>query len=298
MNRRIIRLLRKIPFARKTYNFALRTRAHLDYSPYLAFRESLVRGDAQDAESFRRVELKTGQVISLDLKKYPDFRLFSILSKGADYEPGTTALIKGILQPGHSFVDIGANVGYFSLIASSCVGRLGSVYAFEPGKNAFNRLVANVRLNQLTNVHPFNLAIGDKSILTTLYVDPISDDLSNTTRPTPKSELISSRTLDDVLAGKKVRLVKMDCEGCELAALRGMQGLIRTDLDLDLVVEYNPLYFTPGLYDLLASTFKVYGIPDSGRGFEPVPFASIDEINTSNIFCTRADLPPLYLTGQ
>lgn len=69
--------------------------------------------------------------------------------------------LNAFLRPGDIFVDIGANIGLFSLIAARCVGKNGHVYAFEPTAKIYQRLIENVNLNHFKNISYFQLALSD-----------------------------------------------------------------------------------------------------------------------------------------
>lgn len=78
------------------------------------------------------------------------------------YAPQETILCRHLLQPGMVFMDVGANWGYFSLLAADLVGDSGAVVAFEPHPRLAGLLEANVNLNQLKHVRTFRLAVADK----------------------------------------------------------------------------------------------------------------------------------------
>ena len=67
------------------------------------------------------------------------------------------------MRPGDVFVDVGANIGLYTLIAAHIVGASGRVYAFEPGSETYRRLLSNVQLNQMTNVSCHELALSDST---------------------------------------------------------------------------------------------------------------------------------------
>ena len=97
----------------------------------------------------RRVcDLYFGAKISLDLG---DFLQRYIYFFGF-WEPNISCAVTDILKPGDVFVDIGAHVGYDTLLAASVVGRSGSVYSFEADPNTYASLAANINMNKLTNV--------------------------------------------------------------------------------------------------------------------------------------------------
>src|SRR5437879_3937805 len=80
-----------------------------------------------------------------------------------DFESTERKFVNAFLRPGDVFVDVGANIGLFTLVAALRVGSTGRVFAFEPTSETFERLVANVRLNKFTNVSPHRVALSDEN---------------------------------------------------------------------------------------------------------------------------------------
>ncbi|HLZ91914.1 MAG TPA: FkbM family methyltransferase [Candidatus Acidoferrum sp.] len=131
------------------------------------------------------------------------------------------------LQPGDVFVDVGGNLGMFAIFAAKMVGPEGRVIAFEPETVAFGRLKGNVALNELCNVTALQLALSDSCGSQTLILgepDAVSQsahigDLGG------NSQTIETATYDGLVARRELpvpQVVKVDVEGHELAALRGM----------------------------------------------------------------------------
>jgi FkbM family methyltransferase len=129
------------------------------------------------------------------------------------------------LRPGDVFVDIGANIGYFSLLGALPVGDSGRVIAIEPTPPTVAKLEINLELNGLKNVKVHELAVLDRPGTVQIH-QPHDDNIgANTLRPSGHSKRywdVSATTLDDLLRGEpRIRLVKLDLEGAELLALRG-----------------------------------------------------------------------------
>ncbi len=220
------------------------------------------------------------------------------------YEPFTTALWLRSLRPGHKALDIGANIGYFSLLAARSVGQLGMVFAFEPAPSNFRLLQENVRLNELSNVIPMQEGVSDKSGRQTLFI-ATSPDI-HSFRPHPLAIIKSKLTvdciaIDDFLGGDKIDVVKMDIEGAEVQALEGMCETIQTSRDLTLFIELNPKCLKQFGYeatDLIASLcdlgFRV-GLIDEIRE-EIVPLTSSllaavyeDSLWRGNLYCVKRE---------
>jgi FkbM family methyltransferase len=158
------------------------------------------------------------------------------------WEPAITRAIAERLRPGDGFVDVGANVGYHSLLASQLVGRGGSVVAVEPSPELHAALVRNVALNRARNVRTFPLAASDRSGTVGLVPGPNEhlgltkvtalDEAAQTVKAEPLSALLSPEEF------ARVRLVKIDVEGAEAAVVEGMMPLLGSARrDLELLVE-------------------------------------------------------------
>jgi FkbM family methyltransferase len=156
-----------------------------------------------------------------------------------EYEPGTGELVHALLRPGDTFVDVGANSGYFTLLAARRVGPRGRVFAFEPVPLTRAGLHDNLRLNRAGNVTVREEALADLPGDAEFFVGPADHRGTSSLRPIEAaSETIHVRKarLDDLGLPGPVRAIKIDIEGAELLALRGMTELLRRDHP-DLIVE-------------------------------------------------------------
>jgi len=151
------------------------------------------------------------------------------------------AYMKKIIQPGDNILDIGANIGFYSKILSTCTGVGGSVHAFEPDITNFNHLKKNTA--GLKNLVLNNKAVSEKTESLKIYK---SKDLNVDHRTYPVGEYESIETIDavsidDYIAGKfKVQVVKMDIQGFEVSALKGMKQTIENNPDIKLLLELWP----------------------------------------------------------
>jgi len=149
------------------------------------------------------------------------------------YEPQETALLRRILRPGMTFVDVGANWGYFTLMAFDAVGPSGTVLSVEADPRAAGALRANLDANGFDSARVFAVAAADRAGRLSMqdYL-PGAGELGNfglaqatTLTPGGRAFEIAARPLDDVLdeAGvEQVDLLKMDIEGAEASALEGL----------------------------------------------------------------------------
>ncbi|MDX6615649.1 MAG: hypothetical protein QOD60_740 [Solirubrobacterales bacterium] len=143
-----------------------------------------------------------------------------------NYEP-EIGYVDRALQPGMVFVDGGANLGVYTVIASNAVGDGGRVLSFEPGNDAYERLSVNVAANTATNVSARQAALSDSSGLAPLYHTAghsVSYSLAPDDAGDTSSEQVKTVTIDEVMAEEgldRLDFVKLDVEGSEELALRG-----------------------------------------------------------------------------
>lgn len=149
------------------------------------------------------------------------------------YEPETVSLIQRFLGPGKVFLDVGAHVGQYTLVASQRVGDDGQVHSFEPDPNTFRWLAGNVRRNYLQNVHLNQAALSDEPGTKHFYFatpqDIGSNSLSRPSNDSGRSCEVTCTTVDDYLAKKRVEtvdVIKVDIEGAEYPMLKGAQRLL------------------------------------------------------------------------
>jgi FkbM family methyltransferase len=178
------------------------------------------------------------------------------------WEPQLTHWISTRLRPGDTFVDVGANIGYYSLLASKLVGNSGSVVAIEASATIFRQLQANLELNHITNVRSLNVAAADRRGKLELFDGPRHNAGATSLfqgKDSKPAGQVDAAPLGELLRPAELagaRLIKIDIEGAEGAVLPGLIPLLsdcRTDLEL--VVEFHPQNLTePGktVPDLIA----------------------------------------------
>lgn len=146
------------------------------------------------------------------------------------YEPETTKLVESIVKPGMNVVDVGASIGYFTLLLARQVGPDGKVLAVEPTKNQFPFLQKNVEINGYTDrVTLLNNAAGNQVGPVTIQCNAING---------AEAEGI---ILDDVIT-EPVDFIKIDTDGSDLRVLQGLEKTIQNSPNLKMVVEYYPKY--------------------------------------------------------
>ncbi|MBA7498664.1 hypothetical protein ES704_01401 [subsurface metagenome] len=160
------------------------------------------------------------------------------------YEPMTTQVFKNVLCKGMNVIDVGANIGYFSLLASKLVGDSGKVWAIEPEPNNFKHLIENVRLNNMENIIPVDKAASDVGGKTSLFVSKEESgehSLVGGRLHTKDTIEVETLKLDDLIDNHKVDLIKTDTEGHEMSVLSGASNIIARNRDLILIIEFLPL---------------------------------------------------------
>lgn len=162
------------------------------------------------------------------------------------YEPPVTRLIHRRLRKGGAMVDVGANWGYFSLLAASAVGANGRVVSLEPDPRQFAMLESNVRLNAFMQIASLRQAAaaapGDATLLG--YVDDAGNRgvsrLGNPASTGPTFD-VTCVAIDDVVAGlPQVDVIKVDVEGAELGVLRGMRDGLAVHKYRSVFLELHP----------------------------------------------------------
>jgi len=161
------------------------------------------------------------------------------------YDLVTVSLIQRLLEPGDLYVDAGANLGYFVLIASKRVGPQGKVMAFEPQEKAIRRLQANLQHNQVENVQVVTKGCWNEAGVATLH-DFTDGHLGEASMAVIGDKIVNGQfeiqtaRIDDVVS-EPPKLIKMDVEGAELGALKGAQQvLFEGDRLPHLIIELNP----------------------------------------------------------
>jgi FkbM family methyltransferase len=187
----------------------------------------------------RRTKVKYDLLMELDPQEWLQLQLFE--SKWL--EPQTLALYERVLRPGDVFVDVGAHVGFHSLLARHLVGPGGLVVAVEPQPYNAGKLLANWRANGFVNLHLVVGAAGAEDGILVLCEQEPSDRSLLSVGGHGKNEgqkfEVQLRRMDGILSTlgiARTRMVKVDVEGYELAVLQGLGH--RLDSIENLVLEF------------------------------------------------------------
>ncbi|AXL89698.1 FkbM family methyltransferase [Streptomyces sp. CB09001] len=188
------------------------------------------------------VELPSGGRFAVDTQDLIQRYLYLF---GA-WEPHLTAWLRRRLRPGDGFVDVGANIGVFSVLAARLVGDAGRVVAIEASPDVHRRLVENVRLNALGNIRALNAAVSDRPRTLTFALASSRNTGANSIvpydGPVESSFRTEARPLPELLDPAEIataRVIKIDVEGAEGSVVRGlapMLGALRPDAEIAVEV--------------------------------------------------------------
>ena len=159
------------------------------------------------------------------------------------------------LQAGSTFIDIGANIGFYSLLAGKVIGEHGRVYSFEPSNREFKRLLQNIEINKIHNIIAYNLALIDETKEINLKIIKGHTGMNSFFPPSDTQSLGNQLTqgmgLDSIFIEEDIvyDLVKIDVEGAEYLVLKGMKNLLQFKRINKLIVEITPEYFINFGYD-------------------------------------------------
>lgn len=234
----------------------------------LLFSEIIIDGDQK---------LYTGGIVGP--------RTLLALYHNGSHEPHVSSLFCSLLKNGMTVIDVGALIGYYTLLAAKRVGNCGKVLAFEPSPTAFSLLLKNIKINNWNNVRAFKYAVSDKNGKKTF-------DLSRLSFAHTKSFdtiVVNTVSIDSFLHSlsiEDVDLVKIDVEGAELEVLRGMKRILSQG-KVKIICEVHPGrlsslgYSTEDVENILKEYgYKIYLIGKK----ELIPTDSIGDKNAHYLF--------------
>ena len=188
-----------------------------------------------------------GKALNMDLR---DDAMSSTLFAEGIWEPEETSFVGKALQPGMVFVDVGANIGYYTVIASGIVGSAGKVFAFEPDPKNFELLQKNIDTNGCENVIAVQKAVTASVQSLFLYrsnnnfgdhrvYEPHGEFLAGNVRSAIAIESVSLDQYFDLNLAR-IDLLKMDIQGSEYDAFVGMRKLLERYSDITILTEFWP----------------------------------------------------------
>jgi len=213
------------------------------------------------------------------------------LSLNGIYEPVETELAKSEIKSGDVVLDIGAHVGYYTLIFARLVGAQGRVYAFEPEPANFAVLKKNVEMNGYANVTLTRKAVSNRNGATKLYLaeEDLGDHRIYDSHDDRKSVEVEVIRLDDFFQDYtgRVDFIKMDVQGSEAGVIQGMPELLGRSPQVKIVTEFWPFGLTRFGTDpaeflrlLTPQGRRLYQVNEEQGRIEPADVAELLRVNT------------------
>ena len=223
--------------------------------------------------------------------------LLTMIESAGRLEPGTLSVLLSLLEPGDLMLDVGANIGTLCLPAARQVGTTGRIIAFEPTPRSASVLRRSLALNALENrVEVIQCAVGETEALGQFTISA-STTHNSLVAPEEGGEQIevTIRPLDSCVAsGQLVSLIKLDVEGAELQAWRGMGRIISENPDLAVIVEFGPSHLkrwgvtlTEWLDLLCAPGFTPWEIDEAGGVIRPLREQGLADVYSLNLLLLR-----------
>ena len=218
-----------------------------------------------------------------------------------DYEPIETELFKKEIKDGDIVVDIGANIGYFTLLMAKLVGINGKIISFEPEPSNFTLLNKNVIINNYQNVTLEKKGISDYNGRCKFFLSTDAPGMHSLHKIDSKGEEINIDVikLDEYFNTTglidKISLIKIDVEGAELQVLNGMKTILKNK-KLKLLIEFIPKHLEKHgtnpddiLKILEKNNFKIYHINEKTKKLELKNTKNIltDSELGRNIYCVK-----------
>jgi FkbM family methyltransferase len=223
------------------------------------------------------------------------------------FETETTQLIMNLVKPGSFVIDIGAHVGYYTLITAGLTGESGKVLAFEPDPTNHSLLLSNIELNGFQNIAVVNKAVSDRTGAGILFQTKLDSGRHSTYQhdiPLAGTVDIETVSLDDILkeqGNPKVDLIKIDVEGAELDVWRGMSKLLAGNDAPKIIIEYHPMLLQGAGVDPVQFAGQIFSegfnvqIVDENVGLKALTESEIQELAdhllehqiSVNLFCVK-----------
>lgn len=239
---------------------AARKTVAIIFKPYNYYRHLLYKQKKkeylQKAKKHNPIDYKISNDIVISL--YPDGQIAELLYTSL-FEQTEITLFIAYLKPGMNVLDIGANIGLYSIVADKIIGPTGRVFAFEPSSETYKRLLANLSLNKTSSVYPVKIALGDIVEERTLKRDPgygdghryfvnrENENMQPSSNPDDSGDIesVKTTTLDQYMyEGNNeslcIDVMKMDVEGNEYSVFRGARKILTDNPDIALAFECTP----------------------------------------------------------
>jgi len=216
------------------------------------------------------------------------------------YEPNQTEVVKKYVHEGDTVIDIGAHVGYYTLLMAQLVGKNGKVYSFEPDPVNFQLLKKSVEINGFENVVLIQKAVSnitdkvklflgnDDSAINRIYDAKLGD--------TKESIDVESVTIDEYFKenDELVNFIKIDSEGSEVKIINGMKQFLSRNQELVMMTEFFPFLIKksgdePNQYlkSLEKFGFSLYNILDKNEKTNKINSENFLESGINSEYCTN-----------
>ncbi len=228
--------------------------------------------------------LPGGSALSLNLAEETQRQIY----EQKTFEAGVTRFLAKVIRTGDICIDVGANVGYFSVLLSDAVGPHGRVIALEPEAGNFERLSEHARRNGLNQLVPLRIACGKEDGTGTLHINPLNHGGNSmlpfsafrsrgkaitledaTRRFGALTEEVDVRSLDSLIgeyAVERIAFLKIDIEGFEYEALQGASRLVSEGRATYILCEMNNDETRGEALDLLtAAGYRPYTLSYRGE---------------------------------
>ena len=257
---------------------------------------------------FVRIKLKPDFIIT---KKYGHKMFLDkidslYLSVNKDWGNYEKEILENNIQEGDVVLDIGANIGFYTLIMAKLVGEKGRVYAFEADPTNFNILKKNIQVNGYKNVVAINKAVLDCNKTIKFYIDE-GNTAGNSLFKGDKQKYneVDAIKLDDYFSKReKIDFVKIDIEGSKGRAIKGMTNLLDKNKKIKIITEFYPKLLNgvgkevdfnaeDYLKFLRKKGFKLYDIDDKTKSLVLLSDKEILEKcgkQWTNLLCVKQDL--------
>jgi FkbM family methyltransferase len=220
------------------------------------------------------------------------------------HEPFETEIVCNLVKRGDVVLDLGANIGYYTLIFAKIVGAEGKVFAFEPDPDNFSLLKKNIEINGYKNVILEQKAVSDKTGTVKLYLseDNLADHRIYDSHDGREFIEIESVSLDDYFenVNDNIDFIKMDIEGAEPAAIQGMRSLLKRNQNVKVITELFPIAlskFGIETSDFLKmffnNGFKLYNLDENEKKKELADIKMLiekyspEKKNFTNLLCIK-----------
>jgi FkbM family methyltransferase len=188
----------------------------------------------------RRVHAWGSDIEAITFDRYLNLYLHRAGLRGREEK----RFLEGVVRPGMHVIDVGANIGIYTLLLSRLVGESGRVTAIEPEPDLFEALKTNCRLNSAKNVRPYNVAAGATSkvgVLSRSFVHAGDNRMGlAAVSEIRKPVEVRVTTIDEIVGGEHVDFIKIDVQGWEGEVLKGMQQVLACNASLQICFEYWP----------------------------------------------------------